>query len=56
MKIKQNIIEFAKRFKEYTVKVYIRKRKKMGPFSMCNCAYRTLGPLELGREGETVVT
>ena len=23
---------------------------------MCNCAYGTLGPLELGREGETVVT
>ena len=56
MKIKQNIIEFAKRFEEYTVKVYIRKRKKRGPFSMCNCAYGTLGPLELGREGETVVT
>ena len=56
MKIKQNIIEFVKRFEEYTVKVYIRKRKKRGPFSMCNCAYGTLGPLELGREGETVVT
>ena len=36
--------------------MYIRNRKKRGPFSMCNCAYGTLGPLELGREGETVVT